>query len=53
MSADMSDIMAPLYRKHQTPSFFHLNLASKMSVSVAIDQQAWPIVRYHANRHGL
>ena len=33
-------------------SFFHLHPTSKISVAVAIDdQQAWPIVRYHVNRH--
>ena len=31
-------------------SIFHLHLTSKMSVAVAIVQQAWPIMRYYANR---
>ena len=35
------------------PPFFHLHSTSKMLIAVDVDQKAWPIVRYHANRHGL
>ena len=29
----------------------HLHLASQMLVALAMDQQAWPIVWHHTNRH--
>ena len=43
-SADMSDVMASLYRSalDLLPYFFHLHLTSKMSVAVGTDQQAGP-----------